>query len=456
MVVEFKLPNLGENVTSGDVVNVLVQEGDVITGNQAVLELETDKAVVEIPCPHAGRISKLLVKKGDAVKVGQTILLVESEAPAESATKAETSDARQAEAVSKTAVATQSPAVADDGTGKSGSAVSPSAPESSAAAKSDAAGDGRKVSSESDSGVQRDSRVPLPAGPAARRLARELGVDLQSVRGTGSHGRITVEDVQSAATRKTGEVGVPSPVVPPGEPGRDSWGAVRREKLSKIRKTIAAQMTRSWTTCPRVTNFDDADVTDLENLRKSVPPDFLGSGLKLTMMPFLIRATALALRHHPLLNASLDDENEQIVYKEYVNMGIAVDTPRGLVVPVLRNAERLSIPRLAEELARLAGKARNVDFTVEDLRGGTFTISNLGAVGGTYSTPIINYPEVAILLVGRSRWMPVVRDGAVVPRFMMPLSLSYDHRLVDGAAAARFLNEVIDWLQSPGKLLLSG
>lgn len=453
MVVEFKLPNLGENVTSGDVVNVLVQEGDVITGNQAVLELETDKAVVEIPCPHAGRINKLLVKKGDAVKVGQTILLVESEAAADSAAKAETSGARQAEAVSETAVATQ----AADGSGKSGSAASPSASESSAATKPDAAaGDGRKVSTDSDSAARRDSRLPLPAGPAARRLARELGVDLQSVRGTGSHGRITVEDVQSAAARTTREIGVPSPVVPPGEPGRDNWGAVRREKMSKIRKTIAAQMTRSWTTCPRVTNFDDADVTDLENLRKSIPPDFLGSGLKLTMMPFILRATALALRHHPLLNASLDEENEQIVYKEYVNLGIAVDTPRGLVVPVLRNADRLSIPRLAEELARLAGKARNVDFTVEDLRGGTFSISNLGAVGGTYSTPIINHPEAAILLVGRSRWLPVVRDGAVVPRFMMPLSLSYDHRLVDGAAAARFLNEVIDWLQSPGKLLLSG
>ena len=221
MVVEFKLPNLGENVTSGDVVNVLVQEGDVITGNQAVLELETDKAVVEIPCPHAGRINKLLVKKGDAVKVGQTILLVESEAAADSAAKAETSGARQAEAVSETAVATQSPAVAADGSGKSGSAASPSASESSAATKPDAAaGDGRKVSTDSDSAARRDSRLPLPAGPAARRLARELGVDLQSVRGTGSHGRITVEDVQSAAARTTREIGVPSPVVPPGEPGR--------------------------------------------------------------------------------------------------------------------------------------------------------------------------------------------------------------------------------------------
>jgi pyruvate dehydrogenase E2 component (dihydrolipoamide acetyltransferase) len=243
-------------------------------------------------------------------------------------------------------------------------------------------------------------------------------------------------------------------VTPPGEPGQDSWGPIRREKLSKIRKTIAAQMVRSWTTIPRVTNFDDADVTDLEALRKSIPPDFIGEGLKLTMMPFVMRAVSLALRHHPLLNASFDEENEQIVYKEYVNLGVAVDTPRGLVVPVVRNADRLSIPELARKLSEVARKARNVEFTVDELRGGTFTISNLGAVGGVYSTPIINYPEVAILLLGRSRWVPVVREGQIVPRYLMPLSLSYDHRLVDGAAAARFLNEVIDWLQSPGKLLL--
>jgi pyruvate dehydrogenase E2 component (dihydrolipoamide acetyltransferase) len=189
-------------------------------------------------------------------------------------------------------------------------------------------------------------------------------------------------------------------------------------------------------------------------LRKSIPPDFIGEGLKLTMMPFVMRAVSLALRHHPLLNASFDEENEQIVYKEYVNLGIAVDTPRGLVVPVVRNADRLSIPELARKLSEVARKARNVEFTVDELRGGTFTISNLGAVGGVYSTPIINYPEVAILLLGRSRWVPVVREGQIVPRYLMPLSLSYDHRLVDGAAAARFLNEVIDWLQSPGKLLL--
>jgi pyruvate dehydrogenase E2 component (dihydrolipoamide acetyltransferase) len=438
MPIEFTVPSLGENVTSGDVVNVLVKEGDVIVGNQGVIELETDKAVVEIPCPYAGQVKKLLVKKGDTVKVGQPILIVESETAEVTTATPVAKDSEPLPSKSEVVQADSAPSVA--------AAAAPVSPEPTATTKT----------REEPSPLPEMADRLLPAGPAARRLARELGVDLTTVRGTGRHGRITVEDVTKAAQSSSGtkEITVPSPVTPPGEPGEDAWGPIRREKLSKIRKTIAAQMVRSWTTIPRVTNFDDADVTDLETLRKSIPLDFIGEGLKLTMMPFVMRAVSLALRHHPLLNASLDEENEQIVYKEYVNLGIAVDTPRGLVVPVVRNADRLSIPELARKLNEVARKARNVEFTVDELRGGTFTISNLGAVGGVYSTPIINYPEVAILLLGRSRWVPVVREGQIVPRYLMPLSLSYDHRLVDGATAARFLNEVIDWLQSPGKLLL--
>jgi pyruvate dehydrogenase E2 component (dihydrolipoamide acetyltransferase) len=244
-------------------------------------------------------------------------------------------------------------------------------------------------------------------------------------------------------------------VVPPGEVGQDNWGPVRRERMSQIRLTIAAHMAKSTATIPHVTNFDDADITDLDRLRKTVPEGFLGANLKLTTMPILMKAVALALRNHPLLNATFDEANEQVVYKQYVHLGVAVDTPRGLVVPVLRNVDRMTIPEIARAIASVAERARQVQFSIEDLRGGTFTISNLGAVGGTYSTPIINHPEVAILLLGRSRWLPMVREEKVVPRLMLPLSLSYDHRLVDGAAASRFLNEVIDYLQSPGKLLLA-
>ena len=246
------------------------------------------------------------------------------------------------------------------------------------------------------------------------------------------------------------------PVVPPGELGSDSWGEVRRERMSQIRRTIAAHMALSARTIPHVTNFDDADITELEQLRKGVPQGYFGPNLKLTTMPLILKAVALALTRHPVLNASLDEENDQILYKQYVNLGIAVDTPRGLVVPVIRNADRLSIAAMARTLAEVAEKARAARFTLEEIRGGTFTVSNLGAVGGTYSTPIINHPEVAILLVGRARWLPVIREGQVEPRFMLPLSLSYDHRLVDGATAARFLNEVIGYLQSPGRLLLAG
>jgi pyruvate dehydrogenase E2 component (dihydrolipoamide acetyltransferase) len=244
-------------------------------------------------------------------------------------------------------------------------------------------------------------------------------------------------------------------VVPPGEPGRDNWGDIRREKMTKIRRTIAAQMAKSAATIPHVTNFDDADITDLEHLRKNVPEGYLGQGVKLTTLPFVLRAVGLALLKHPTLNASLDDEQQEIVYKQYVNLGVAVDTPRGLVVPVLRNADRLSIPQIAKELGTLSQKARDASFSIEEIRGGSFTISNMGAVGGAYSTPIINHPEVAILLVGRARWMPVSRESIIESRFMLPLSLSYDHRLVDGAAAARFLNEVISFLQNPGTLLLT-
>jgi pyruvate dehydrogenase E2 component (dihydrolipoamide acetyltransferase) len=227
-------------------------------------------------------------------------------------------------------------------------------------------------------------------------------------------------------------------------------------RLTNIRKTIAGKMHESWSTIPRVTNFDDADVTQLEEMRQSAKNDHAQVGIKLTTMPFVVKAVAMALKAHPAINASLDLENERIVYKEYVNIGIAVDTERGLVVPSLRNADRQGVPELARSLAELATKCRTGSFTVEDLRGSTFTISNLGAIGGTYSTPIINPPEVAILLVGRARQMPVVsEDSQIQIRLMMPLSLSYDHRLVDGAIAARFLNEVIKYLESPSRTLLA-
>jgi pyruvate dehydrogenase E2 component (dihydrolipoamide acetyltransferase) len=429
MSIEFKLPELGENITTGDVVKVLVREGDVIAANDGVIELETDKAVVEIPCPHAGKISKLQVAKGQTIKVGQPVLSIEAEAEADRAKP-------------------QAPVAP----AKPQAAVVPAKPQAAVApAKSPHPGPIPK-----GEGTERLETVP--AGPETRRLARELGIDLSRVQGSGKGGRITVEDVRAAAASPQAAEEQPTarePVVPPGELSEDAYGPVRRERMSRIRRTIAAQMVKSATTIPHVTNFDDADVTNLEHMRKTLSPIDPSSTVKLTAMPLVIRAVALALRRHPLLNASFDEEKEEIVYKQYVNLGVAVDTPRGLVVPVIRNVDQLDVLQIARELAQLASRARSAEFSVEELRGGTFTISNLGAVGGTYSTPIINHPEVAILLLGRSRWLPSVHEWKIEGRLMMPLSLSYDHRVVDGATAGRFLNEVIDYLQSPAKLLLT-
>ena len=326
-----------------------------------------------------------------------------------------------------------------------------------------------------------DAGDTVPAGPAVRRFAREVGIDLATVTGTGEGGRITREDVL-AAVRSSGssrtQVAVPaasqantltsaspplaSPVggnkvIPlPGQPSQDDYGPVRVERMAKIRKVIANQMHKSWSTVPRVTNFDDADVTDLEAFRATSKDDYAAQGIKLTTMPFLIKAVATALRHHPAINAVLDMENDQIIYKDYVNIGIAVDTERGLVVPNIRHADALTIPDIARALSDLAARVRGGEFGVNELRGGTFTISNLGAIGGTYSTPIVNVPEVAILLVGRTRKLPVVMpDDSIKARLMMPLSLSYDHRLVDGGTATRFLNDVIAYLEAPSRLLLA-
>ncbi len=451
MNIDFKLPELGENVESGDIVNILVREGDVIAANDGILEMETDKAVVEIPCPYGGKVAKIHVKKGQTVKVGQTLLTIESEIEAAAAP----------------------PALKP---------VGPAAVESKEAQPADATGATAGLSSSAARLAEADRSLPstaaqlpniddlIPAGPAARRIAREFGLDLGQVPGSGARGRITPEDVKAAAAAPqvqpftAGAVpgataGLSSSasqrVIPPGEPGADVWGQIRREKMPKIRRTIAAQMAKSASIIPHVTNFDDADITDLEHLRKNIPQGYIGSGVKLTVMPFVLKAVAMALQQHPTLNASIDDEKEEVIYKEYINIGIAVDTPRGLVVPALRKIDRLSIPQIAQQLNTLAHKARSVAFSVDDLRGATFTLSNMGAIGGAYSTPIINHPEVAVLLLGRSRWLPVVRDEKIETRLMLPLSLSFDHRLVDGAAAARFLNDVIDLLQNPGKLLLT-
>jgi len=445
MATEFKLPDLGENIASGDVVTVFVSAGDVLRPGQAVLEVETDKAVIEVPCPAGGQVASVLVKKGDTVKVGQTLITLETAGSAASAPVAPAA-AAPAAAVPAQPVATSRPAAA---------AISPPAPKSAPA----------EVARSAPAPLHHPEPVavaPLPtaaidpAGPAVRRLARELGVDLARLRGSGPAGRIMREDVVSAV-RQAGGQGTATR----GKAGesvstdRDDWGPVRREQLSRMRRTIATNMVRSVSTIPHLTNFDDADVTELERLRKASAEEHAKANVKLTALSFVIKAVSLSLRLHPTINASVDMEKGELLFKEYVNVGLAVDTPRGLVVPVLRECDQLSIPQIAQAIAETAEKAKHAQYSIEDLRGGTFTISNLGSIGGTYSTPIINWPEAAILLVGRSRKMPVVHEDRIEPRLMMPLSLSYDHRIIDGGMAARFLKEVIGYLESPGRLLLA-
>jgi pyruvate dehydrogenase E2 component (dihydrolipoamide acetyltransferase) len=437
MATEFKLPDLGENIASGDVVTVFVSEGDVVKPGQALLEVETDKAVIEVPCAPGGLVSKVLVKKGDTVKVGQPLVMLD--APGAAPAKPAAPPPKAAESSPAPAAAAK-PAVPP--------AVAPTPVPSVVAAPKSAA-----VAVEEPPAVAAVAAVE-PAGPAVRRLARELGVDLARVRGTGPAGRIVREDVIAAVRHASA---APAGRTRPDSTSteRDDWGPIRREQMSRMRKTIAANMVRSVQTIPHLTNFDDADVTELEVLRKASAAEYAKNNLKLTALSFVIKAVSLSLRQHPAINATIDMEKGEIVYRDYVNVGLAVDTPRGLVVPVLRDCDQLSIPQVAQAVADTAEKAKNAQYGIEDLRGGTFTISNLGAVGGAYSTPIINWPEVAILLLGRSRKMPVVRDDKIESRLMMPLSLSYDHRVIDGAMAARFLNEIIGYLESPGRLLLA-
>ncbi|MEZ6096600.1 MAG: 2-oxo acid dehydrogenase subunit E2 [Pirellulaceae bacterium] len=457
MTIEIKVPVLGEGVESGDVLDVFVSEGDVISKDDGIVELETDKATVTVPAEQGGKVVSVNVKAGDTVSVGQILVTLEGEgaggsvAPAKPApAEAKAEPAKPAPSASAPTNLTPTPAPEPAKPANVQPAPAPVTVSAPAPTLSTATAD----------------LAMIPAGPSMRRFAREVGVDLRGVSGTGTHGRITRDDilsvvrsgnVRSAVGATASAPATSSAAIPAVAPDAtsDAYGSIRVEKMSKIRATIAQKMHESWSTVPRVTNFDDADVTDLEQIRQNNKKDYEARGIKLTTMPFLVKAVAMSLKAHPAINATIDMNNRQIVYKDYVNVGIAVDTDRGLVVPSLRNADKLAIPDIARNLHEVATNVRDGKFGVDDLRGGTFTISNLGAIGGTYSTPIINVPETAILLVGRSRKMPVVVGDQVVVRLMMPLSLSYDHRLIDGATAARFLNDVIGYLEAPSRLLLA-
>lgn len=453
---EFKLPDLGEGIHEAQVVNVMINEGDTVTEDQMVMEVETDKASVELPVPYAGQVTSLNVKQGDTVKVGQVLLVVAGEGgEAAKPAKAEKAESEEKQAAPKASSAPAS-AVASKTAGGSQAPVTPTAV---AEAPAHHAGG------------------PIPAAPSVRRLARENNVDLHDVHGTGSGGRILKEDVErfvltgssgratAPAARKeqpstpsggqAATTGAPAPVAG-GEalPDFSQWGPVRREAVPQIRKAISRQMVKSWS-LPRVTHGDEADVTDLEAFRKEHGAVMAEHGAKLTITTFIVKAVAGALRQMPVFNASYDEAAGEIIYKDYVHIGMAVDTERGLMVPVLRDADRKGLMTISKEMREISDKAREFKLPIEGMRGGTFTVTNVGALGGTFSTPMINYPEVAILGMGKMQEKPVVKDGQIVVRKMMPLFLSFDHRVVDGADGARFTRLIIDFLENPLNLLLA-
>ena len=416
MPVEFKLPELGENVEKGDVVRVLVAVGDAVAKDQPVLELETDKATIEVPSSVAGKISEIRVKPGDKVKVGQVVLVVGEEAAAGAKSAA---PAKAAAAPAET----KAPAPA------------PAAPPAPAPAKSASVVDitsARPAAAPPATPERSGGASLVAAAPSVRRYAREMGVDIATVAGTGLGGRIGPQDVRAHVKEQFA-----GPLRAPALPDFSKWGDVEVTQMSNIRRKTAEHLTIAWQ-APHVTQYDKADMTSLEAFRKQYAPRVEKAGGKLTVTVVLIRIITAALDRFPQFASSVDMANQSIVVKKYRNIGLAVDTPNGLLVPVVRDANRKTLTELAVEVGALSQKAQQKKLSLDDMSGGVFTISNLGGLGGTAFTPLINQPEVAILGVSRGAIEPVWHDGQFVPRQMLPLSLSYDHRVIDGAAAARF------------------
>ncbi|MBT4098969.1 MAG: dihydrolipoyllysine-residue acetyltransferase [Gemmatimonadetes bacterium] len=421
------LPELGEGVDSGDVVGIMVSIGDQVEEEQGLLEIEIDKGVVELPAPAAGKVTALHLKEGDRATVGQLIATLEVSVGGSAAVAtpaAATSSAPASQATSSHATSAQ---------------TAVSAPASTMAA------------------ADLPARKLVPAAPSVRRLAREIGVDVGAVKGNGPGGRISEADVKSHSkqlheTRSAGGTGVAAIALP----DFSKWGEIDAEPFSNVRRITAQRMVQSWTSIPHVTQFDQADVTDLEVFRKSHGKAVEKAGGKLTPTALILKVVAAALVKFPQFCASIDMAGEQIIYKKYRHIGIAVDTKRGLLVPVLRDVDQKTVTELSIELGEMAEKTRTGRVGIDEMQGGCFTISNLGGIGGTAFTPIINAPEVAILGVARSKTEAVHIDGQFQPRMIMPLSLSYDHRVIDGADGARFLRYICECLENPFYLAFEG
>lgn len=404
------LPKLAEGADSGAVVNILVAEGDQVELDQTLLELENEKAVAPIPSTGAGRVARIHVEVGQVVSVGQVLVTIDTAGAGEP--RAPAPPPEPADAVGADAPAPPEPHV-----------------------------------------YRSDSGAPPPASPTVRKVARELGIDLHRVKGSQRGGRIVMADVRGyiqglqalARAPSAPAPDVPAPVSPAPDPGK--WGPSKREKMSPLRRTIAQRMTDSWTTIPHVTQFDDADITDLMEMRKRYAAAYEKSGARLTLTSFAIRAVVSALDKYPAFKTAIDYRAMEVVTRDYVHVGVAVDTEAGLIAPVIRDVDGKSLLDLSGELDDLAERTRQRKLSADEMQGAVFTISNLGSIGGSYFTPIVNGPQVAVLGMGRGVHRPVVRDRKVAPRLVLPLALSYDHRVIDGADGARFLREVVRCLE---------
>lgn len=433
-IVELKLPDLGENIESADILNVLIKKGDQIKKDQGIIEIETDKATVEVPSSYSGKVTEVLVKAGDKLKVDDTIL------------KIETSEEEEVKEVEQTA--------------KHEETEEPKIEKKEVSQKEDEALKGERK--ETRPGEIEDQppfmKNAAPAAPSVRKLARELGVEIQQISGSGPRGRISLDDVKLYVKNLNQGKGSFSGAGIPREelPDFTKFGEVEHKPMSKIRSTTAFHLSYAWSVIPHVTQYDKADITDLEKMRKALNPEVEKAGGKLTITSILLKVSTAALKAFPQFNSSIDLEKKEIIYKKYLNIGVAVDTENGLLVPVLKNVESKNLTELSIELNSLAEKAKSRKISLEEMQGACFTITNLGGIGGTYFSPIVNSPEVAILGVSRGKYEPVYdkQKGNFEPRLMLPLSLSYDHRIIDGADAARFLRWVCEVLENPIKLLM--
>ncbi len=418
---DVKLPKLGEGADSGVVVGIFVKEGDTVAKDQPILELENEKAVASIPSPAAGVVEKVHVKSGDRVSIGQRLISLAGGGAAPAAEPAPKPAAKKA-----AAKLAPEPEPVEDESENGG-----------------------------EEGAGEDSPSPIAApvaSPSLRRMARELGIDLSKVRGSETGGRIVTGDVrayiaklQKAAAKPAlaAATGVAPAKPAPQQIDFSQWGSILKKPVTPLRKVIARRMSESWSAVVRVTQFDDIDFTRVGELRKKFAPEYEKKGVKLTLTPFVLKAVAATLKQHQIFNSSLDEVADEIIIKEYIHLGIAVDTDQGLLVPVLRDVDKKSMLELAKELEALAAKARDRKISLDEMKGGTFTISNQGAIGGAHFTPVVNLPEVAILGLGRGAMKPVVREGKIEARLLTPMALSYDHRVVDGGNAARFAVDLL-------------